>query len=568
MQDMPEQDALTNVARYLPLIAETQPDVCAVRAAKSGGKGQPVLYESRTFRELEEESRALALLLQNRGIVKGTRTLLMVKPGLDLIRLCFAIFKTGAVPVVIDPGMGLRNFLACVRHTEPEALIGIPLAQGISRIFKSAFVSVDKRVSVQPSLFRKSLAEYHRKPFTASATMAGDLAAILFTSGSTGPPKGVCYTHGMFEAQVRLIKQQYSIAPGEVDLPMLPVFALFNPALGMTTITPQMNPSRPAKVCPERLVRAIRQNEVTNSFGSPVLWRKLSRYCLHHGITLPSLKRILMAGAPAPPSLIEELGKVFPNATAHTPYGATECLPVTSVTGIEILGEARHKAAAGAGTCVGKPLPEMQVKTILIDDGPIDTFTPSLETQPGDIGEVVVKGPVVTETYFRLPDATEKAKMSDANGEIWHRMGDLGYFDEQGNLWFCGRKVERVTCADFTLYTDCCEAIVNCHEKVYRSALIGLGAKGHQEPAFVIEPEERFFPVNRKTRHQFAIALRERVCAFPHTRSIRRFYFHRQFPVDVRHNAKIHRLTLARLAADGKLRGVFFRPGDNEVEAL
>ena len=157
----------------------------------------------------------------------------MVKPGLDLILIVFALFRMGAVPIVIDPGMGLRSFLRCVKHSQPEALIGIPVAIWVSPIFRPSFRGVGTKISVGAN-FEKRMAPFTcQRDFSVVDSSADELAAVLFTSGSTGPAKGVCYAHGMFVAQVEAIRAQYGIAPGEVDLPMLPVFALFNPALGM-----------------------------------------------------------------------------------------------------------------------------------------------------------------------------------------------------------------------------------------------------------------------------------------------------------------------------------------------
>ena len=214
----------------------------------------------------------------------------------------------------------------------------------------------------------------------AAETTARDLAAILFTSGSTGPPKGVCYEHGMFEAQVSAIREQYGISEGEVDLPMLPIFALFNPALGMTTVVPEINPSKPATVDPAKIVQAIQQCGVTNSFGSPVLWKKIGAYCVERGETLPSLKRILMAGASVPPPLMGQFRKILDQGQVHSPYGATEVLPVSSISDGEVLGETAHLTTQGKGTCVGRPLPGVEVKIVPVSDEPLDAS--ALEKKP------------------------------------------------------------------------------------------------------------------------------------------------------------------------------------------
>ena len=538
---MPNENA--NVARFLPLRAEEMPDVLAVRAPLGRGRDGSIRYRDKTFAELEREACATAAYLTANGIERGVRTLVMVKPGLDLIRVIFAFFKIGAIPVVIDPGMGLRHFLRCVEHTRPQAVVGIPPAVLLSYLFRRAFGSVRARVSVGRS-FERRLQPGAR--FATVETRSDEAAAILFTSGSTGAPKGVCYEHGMFDAQVRLIGGRFGIERGEVDLPMLPIFALFNPAFGMTTVVPEMNPSRPAAVDPACIVQAIQQNAVTNSFGSPVLWAKICRYCEEKAIQLPSLRRVLMAGAAVPPQLMERFGPVMPNGEIFSPYGATESLPVSVIRAAEVLGGTRAKTDAGAGTCVGRLFPEMAVRIVEPVSPPPRRMEEARVLRPGDIGEIVVAGPVVTREYDRLPEATAAAKLTDEEGRVWHRMGDLGYVDEDGRLWFCGRLAERVLTADGPLYTDCCEAIFNRHPKVYRSALLGFGTPGRQTPALAVEPERGVFPLGREAATAFQRELRSLAEAHPHTAGIQRFYFVKRFPVDVRHNAKIHRLSLAR----------------------
>lgn len=544
-----------NIARHLPLMAARQPDHPAVKIPRGRIGAGGIDYLTLSFRELDAEVDAWAAKLAARGVQRGDRALVMVRQGLPLIAAAFALFKLGAVPVIIDPGMGRKSFLACVARSRPRVLLGIPLAQVMSHVFRSAFASVEIRVWISGSPTARapqSKIENQKSKMVSSA--ATDLAAVLFTSGSTGAPKGVCYEHGMFEAQVRLIRETYSIQPGEVDLPMLPIFALFNPALGMTTIVPEIDPSRPATVDPEKIVRAIRQENVTNTFGSPTLWRIISRHCLRNNLTLPSVKRVLMAGAPVPPGLFADLQKILPNGTAHSPYGATESLPVASISATEVLGETAAATAAGKGTCVGRPVPGIQVKIIAITDEPLAEIQ---ELPVGEIGEIIVSGPVVTKTYDQLPEATALAKINDpqsaiANGAsaIWHRLGDVGYLDALGRLWFCGRKAERVETNHGPLYTEQVEPVFNAHPAVARTALIATGHDGRR-PAIVVEPVSRDVVATPSLRRKLVRELRELGAAHPHTDLIRLAYLHPHLPVDVRHNAKIHRLTLARWA-EGK----------------
>jgi acyl-CoA synthetase (AMP-forming)/AMP-acid ligase II len=544
MESSALQEDIVNVARFLPMMAEQQGQRLALRVPGGRLGDGRIAYQDDTFAELNREVDARCHQLTEAGIARGTKVLVMVKPGRDLIALVFAMFKMGAVPVLIDPGMGLKGFLNCVRRSQPEALVAIPLGVWVSRVFRAPFRSVKTVVTVrtQPRIpVGQCLV-----PFAVAPTSGNDLAAVLFTSGSTGPAKGVLYQHRMFEAQVELIREQYAIRPGEVDLPMLPVFALFNPALGMTTVVPEINPSRPATVDPAKIVQAIQQCQVTNTFGSPVLWKKIGRYCLEREIQLPSLQRILMAGAPVPPQLIRDFRRILPHGAIHTPYGATESLPVTSISGVEILEETQAATDSGRGTCVGRPLPRMEVRILPLSDR---VEGPEFLEQPlpsGEVGEIAVRGPVVTEAYDHLPEATAGAKIEGKDG-IWHRIGDLGYLDESGRLWFCGRKAERVETPSGRLYTDCCEAIFNRHPRVHRCALIGLGPVGSQAAAIVVEPEPGQFPRRAAERAVWVAELKDLGASTPATAKIDRFFFHKSLPVDVRHNAKIHRRTLAKI---------------------
>jgi acyl-CoA synthetase (AMP-forming)/AMP-acid ligase II len=535
-----------NIARHLPLMAARQPDRPAVKIPRGRTGDGRIDYLTLSFRELDAEVDAWVARLADRGVRPGDRVLVMVRQGLPLIAAAFALFKLGAVPVIIDPGMGRASFLACVARSRPRVLLGIPLAQLMSHLFRTAFRSVAVRVRVSGSPTARLTArprENEKRETRIADSRAADLAAILFTSGSTGAPKGVCYEHGMFDAQVRLIRDTYGIQPGEIDLPMLPIFALFNPALGMTTVVPEIDPAHPAWVDPDKVIQAIRQEQVTNSFGSPTLWRILAQQCRAHNETLPSVRRVLMAGAPVPPPLFAELQTIMPGGTLHSPYGATEALPVSNITAAEVLAPGTQALLPRLGTCVGRPVPGIEVRIISVTDEPVATLADARTLPPGEIGEIIVRGPVVTRTYDDLPEATALAKIPDGTG-AWHRMGDCGCLDEAGRLWFCGRKAERVLTPAGPLFTDPCEQVFRLAIPEYRCALIGLGARGDQRPALVIEAK----PEDTAARIRLFRRYREAARTQPHTAGITHFYFHPRFPVDVRHNAKIHRLNLARWA--------------------
>lgn len=538
-----------NIASQLAAMAEQYPDKRAIVCPPDGARTQQAAM---TFRELEQETDRYAFGLERAGIRRGTRTILMVRPGKDFFVLTFALFKIGAVPVFIDPGIGKRQLARCLAGIEPEAFIGIPLAHALRLLFRKAFRSVRICVTVGKRRFWGgwTLAELRTdpwKPYAAAPTGAGDPAAILFTSGSTGPPKGTLYEHGMFDAQVRYLNEQYGYSAEETDLPTFPLFALFDAALGMTAFIPEMDFTRPGFVDPRNIIGPIQREGITHMFGSPALLDRVGRYGEAHGVRLPSLKRVITAGAPVRPEILGRFSKMLePGAEIFTPYGATEALPVASIGSREILAETKDLTAQGAGTCVGRPLAGVSVRIIRISDDPIQSWEESLALADGEIGEIAVQGPNVTREYYRNPEATALARIPAADGTFWRRMGDVGYFDAKGRLWFCGRKSHRVVTPEGTLFTIPCEAIFNRHPAVLRTALVGVGVQHDRRPVLCAELAA---DTPRRRRKQIACELLELGAASDITRPIRTVLFHPGFPVDIRHNAKIFREKLAVWAA-------------------
>jgi len=547
-----------NVAARLTAMAEEMPEAVAVVEPLDHGPDGKRRYRQVTFRQLDQDSDRIARGLREMGVEPGRRLALLVRPGIDFISLVFGLLKAGAVSILIDPGMGRRNLIRCLVEAEPEGFVAIPVVHAIRTLVRWRFRKARFNVTVGRRLFwgGVTLEQLRGGPWSGpelARTTADDPAAIIFTTGSTGPPKGVLYRHGNFDAQVDQIRDFYGIRPGEIDLPGFPLFGLFNCAMGVTAVIPDMDPSRPARVDPAKFIEAIEDWKITQTFGSPAIFNRVGRYCQEHGIRLPTVRRVLSAGAPVPADVLARTkDAIHPEGDVHTPYGATESLPVASIAASEVLGKTAQQTRKGAGVCVGRKFPGIQWKVIRIVDGPIASLDEVEELPCGEIGELIVRGPVVTREYVTRVEANAVAKISDGSS-VWHRMGDSGYLDNQGRFWFCGRVAHRVLTPEGPMYPVCCEAIFNQHPYIFRSALVGVGPPPRQLPVIVLEPEKDWMPHDRKDREALLAHARQLGQANPLTEKVRHFLLHRAFPVDVRHNAKIFREKLAVWAA-GKIR--------------
>ena len=544
-----------NIAAHLTAAAARAPAKTALFYPHRSRAGARASYRAMTFQELNEESDRIAHGLREIGVGRGCRVLLMVPPGVEFLALTFAVFKLGAVLILIDPGMGKRNLLHCIKEVAPQALIAVPLVHALKRLYRSRFREVKQAVTVGRRWFwggatLKRLRDRVWSRFPIEPVSGEDPAAIFFTTGSTGIPKGVLYLHGMMGAQVRSIREAFQIGEEEVGFPAFAPFALLCIAMGTTCVLPDMDPTKPAEVDPENILAPIRDYGVTYSFGSPAFWNRVGPYCIERGLRLPSLRKIMLAGAPVPGELLKRLREILPAAgESYTPYGATEALPVASIAGSEIWAETLERSSEGAGICVGRALPGITLKVIRICDEPIPAWDQSLVLPAGEIGEIVARGPVVTREYYKRADQTALAKIRDGES-LWHRMGDVGYLDDKGRLWFCGRKNHRVVTARKTMFTIPCEAIFNQHPSVFRSALVGVGPRSSQRPVIVVEPKDGAMPARAQDAERFARELLDLAGKSELTRDIRDVLLHRGFPVDFRHNAKIIREQLALWAAD------------------
>lgn len=531
---------ITNVSDLIRVQAKKRPEkksiVFSSKKVFGGYK-----YPSYNFMELNNRINQFCNKLSQLGVMPGHRVLYFVKPNLDFCAITFALFRMGATPVFIDPGMKKDYFFKSIRDVSPDVLIGIPKVHYMRHFYKAHFSSIKIFITTGKisGPFAKSVYGKLKKQSVEFDTFKpkDELAAILYTSGGTGVPKGVEYTHDIFISQTKMLKDEFKLTFEDCDIPGFPLFSFFTLAMGMTSVIPDMDASKPAQCDPAVLFKNINENKATFIAGSPAIWERLADHCLQNKLTLNSVKYVVMFGAPVSVNIHQKFEKILPNGTTFTPYGSTECLPMANVSGKFILGNVSKAILAGKGTCVGKPMQGVRVKVIKQTLSDINSISDIEEIPNGEIGEIIVNSPNVTKSYFKNEKANLASKITDGN-KVWHRMGDVGFLDDHGLLWFCGRKKHVVDIDGKKFYPTQIEAIYNQHPKIKRSALIKNSK--NNKPVLVIERYDQ----KEIIESMFLMDLKNLSQTHEHTKDIGEFYARYPFPVDIRHNIKIDRTSI------------------------
>jgi acyl-coenzyme A synthetase/AMP-(fatty) acid ligase len=512
-------------------------------------------YRKHTYRELSNEVESVAVGLRDIGIAERTRTVFMAPPSYAACVAGLALTRVGATTVWIDPAVGYLNVRERLRRLDVEAFVGIHLAH-LGRLF---FGWGPRRLGKAVVVGSRGFAGAHSLESLRRAAPAvpqaprvapGDAAAIMYTTGSTGPAKPALYQHRNMCNVFRLVHRTWRFAQHDgvpVDMPVFPAFFSVGLSAGGTVVVPPIDFVRqsPADVDARVLLEVIRDCGVQTLFASPVILENLARL-EPEGARAPSLHTVVGGGAPMYAETIAPLRRMI-SGEVNADYGATECLPATEMPGAEALAETYAATMRGAGLCVGRPFAGVEVKVIEIADGPIASLADARILAPREIGEVIVRGPHVSPEYADDPDSTRKNKIVDRAGDVWHRLGDAGYLDDEGRLWCVGRVGHRVALATGPLFPLLCEPIFDMHPRVRRSGLVGVTTPAGLEAVICVEL------VDGATRGKELRELRDELLvmagARPMTRPIRHVLFHSHLPVDPRHNSKIERPALARWAA-------------------
>jgi acyl-CoA synthetase (AMP-forming)/AMP-acid ligase II len=547
-------DATVDIADRVRRVAAEDPTRVALIHARAGRDGR-LRTTRHTYRELSDRAESLAVGLREIGVREGTLCSFMVPPGIDAMVLGIALWRIGAVVVGIEPhSHGLRRVARCLAKVGPEVFFGTPRAHAARLAFGWGRGTVHTNIVVGrvPLPGMRTLRSLERHPAPADPQGAlidpADPAVIAFTTGSTGAPKPTVLRQRNLAAMMALVLRHWDLGDGRdvVDMPTFPMFWIIGLSAGGTVVVPPMDFTMkgPGDADPARLVRTIEECGVTSMFASPALLTNLARYAKDHDTTL-GLRRIVAGGAEVPGPLFAAVRDVLrPGGEIYSDYGATEAIPVTEIAGAEVVTDTWNATERGAGVCVGRPLPGVDIRIVAIDDDDIADWSAATELPAGEIGEVVARSPHISENYYEQPTADAANKIPDGDGS-WHRLGDTGYLDDQGRLWVCGRRSHRVVSDRGTTYPLCCEPVFNAHPAVARSALVGVADGARTRPVICVELEltpDAGVAVDHARVEADLLALARSHRA---TDLVERVHFMDRLPVDRRHNAKIDRPRIA-----------------------
>ena len=522
---------------------DTTDDMTAVRAwtrlEQRRGDGAIAFHDasvgtSISFADLYRRVLGCVDALHRRGVRPGDRVGILVPPGIDLVTVVYACWRLGAATVIADRGLGLRGLGAALCSAQVQAIVGIGPALRVATLARWS-----------PGATRLAVGDVTGGDPVAGARVPepdrDTLAAVLFTSGATGPAKGVRYTHRQLEAQRDALVNTYGITTADRLVAAFAPFALYGPAMGITSALPDVDVTAPATLTASALEAACAAVDATLVFASPA--------ALDHVVStaggvptpaLASVRTVMSAGAPIPTSLLQQVARLTPAATLHTPYGMTEVLPVADVdlAELQMVGE-------GRGVCVGAPVAGCEVIIAEPGDGAVE----SLPT--GSTGEVLVNAPWCSAGYDVLADTQRRARPS--NAVTWHRSGDLGHVDAEGRLWIEGRVVHGIATTSGLVTPVPVELAAQRAASVHRAAAVGVGPAGAQQLVVVVETST---PRRRRRRPprlalasmEVAAAVRTAVAGSELEVPVAAVLTVDAMPVDIRHNAKIDRTALARAA--------------------
>ena len=407
-----------------------------------------------SYRELWERIERVAAALRGRGVVAGDRVCLLAGNGADAVTLFWAVLRLEAVvvhlneqtpaeglaPIVADAGPVLVVATAALRESRSAAFATGPAAPDV--------VDLDALVADAPSRPAPG-----REPDAGSGDV-DRIATIVYTSGSTGRPKGVCLTHRNLTAVAEMAGDGYATVPGDDYLMVVPLHYVHGL---MILVTMHLRGAGirfgPGFAFPRLVTRELRRSGVTGFSGVPYHFAALMDRGGFLEAGLPRLRWIGITGGSCSAERLARIRAAQPDIEIHLSYGQTECSPR-----ITALDPAKIDTKPDS---VGRPAAGLTVEFVGEDGLPV---------APGETGELVVSGPTVMHGYWNDPEAT--ARVVDGRGRL--RTGDLGYVDEEGDVFILGRAQAMIKTAGERIFPEELEALLGRCPQVADIAVVGV----------------------------------------------------------------------------------------------
>ena len=540
-----------NLFHHLADAAQRAPDRVAVYAPSKGVDPPATRHGSFTFGTLLRDAAKVAGGLRALGVGRGDRVVLMVPVSLELYTVVAALFRLGAIPVLMDPWMGVARMAECVRRTDAAAFVGIPLAHalmswrpGLRQLTRVLVGGASWLGGHRLDAMLAGAAD----PAPPADMGAGDPALITFTGGSTGRPKGLLRSHAVLDAQHRGTVGCMGVADGDVHMQAFPNMVLSNIAAGATSVIPCYRQGHVAEADGAALARQARRFGVTGICGPPALLARLADHCIDRNAPLSQVRRIVVGGSAVGFGILARLERATRPGAAVVLYGSSEAEPLATLRGGRDFRRARRALREGGGLCVGRPPGGLDLEIIAIPphDGPLRVDEEELrrmQLPPGRVGELLVRGEHVSQGYYRDPEADAAVKVRTGPDRVWHRLGDMGYLDPAGRIALVGRINDAVEAGGRTVHPLTVEPVIDALPFVARAGIVGLDERGTRRLVVGYEPRTTAAgPEDRGHRQARIRGACQRAGV-----EVDRVIPLSRVPVDARHNGKIDHDRLAVL---------------------
>jgi len=516
-----------NIIEMLPILNEKNPDKKILYFGNI--KNKQFVIESFTYRDIQIKSNIIANNLTNLGIKPFDKIILMVPVCEELYLILIAIFKIGATVVIIEPSLDLKQIDYCCKITEPKAFIGIRKAH-ILRLISTNFRKIPIKIVVKD---KKLINEYdftdlsygNEDKFNIFGLNGDEDALITFTSGSTGVPKGIQRTHNFLKIQMGILHKILDFEPDDIEMTNLPIFVLNNLGCNVPTVLPFIKKYLLKYIDPKIILTQLTQINVNRLSGSPYFIKEIINHCVKNNIKLDNIKKIFTGGGPVETDLINSI-KNISNCKTKIVYGSTEAEPISLIEEDELLKIKEEK-----GVCVGKIIDDIKLEILQITQNIvsfIDNNKNDLLLKTNQIGEIIVKGENVNKFYYKNEKAIKENKIFEKDGSFWHRTGDIGYIDQNNNLWIVGRKSQAIFYQGHVLNNFYIENKINKIVGITKSAII---QKDHKTIILFIEKNRNF--TKNKCFDEISDVLKEFDLKIDKIKTLNKL------PLDKRHNTKV-----------------------------